>query len=207
MLDLWRGTILIMPQPNAPPRWSHALEILRPRANPLRSRQVPHKTWLRPVCAIKSQQLRLPPLHVLGRVPFVRGKVQVGEVIRNARCPDSLLPWLHAPQKVAGVVHVQLVCVQSAPPVPFPGVTQHRVHHLRPQAVPKRSGYTSDHNHLLASDRVVIDQLPRAISAAIIEDVDEVGPAQSTIESVAEYISLIAGDAYATNGRHAADGV
>ncbi|CAN5153949.1 hypothetical protein BH23GEM2_BH23GEM2_11840 [soil metagenome] len=192
-----------MPQPDAPPRCPHAPEILRPLASPLRLRHVPYKAWLRPVCAIKSQQLRLPPLHVFSRVSFVRGKIDVGEVVLNARCPDSLLPWLHTPQKVAGVVHVKLVCVQSTPPVPFPCVMQHRVHHVRPQAPGKRSGHTSDHNHLFVSGSVVINQLPRSISAAIVENVDRIGPTQSTIESVAENISFIAGDADTTDGRHA----
>jgi hypothetical protein len=137
-LDLFRGAVLLMLQPNSDRmgrrrehrRWEAALI-----PSPHDIIAVPEKSQLTPVIKIITKSLLHRGFQKLYRILSIRDCIPIGKIIVEARRPDSLEIAGYFGEKNSRVIYIEFIGVQRAPPILGASVRLKCAENIGPQTI------------------------------------------------------------------------
>lgn len=125
------------------------------------------------------------------RVTLVSGGVLFGEIVLKACAPDYVKAARNTRKKITGIVNVELVGIEIAPPITRAREATEGGSNLGAEGIVKRDGgaFIGNDARLTASEAA--NFLPCAIIAPVVVDKNVVAPFESGTKRMADDVSLV----------------
>lgn len=100
-------------------------------------------------------------------------------------------PLWNTGEKLGGIVDVDLVRIQAAPPVAGSGLVPEGTEYLAAQSIIEWDSFGLEWNDLRNGFRHAPYRFPRVIDTAVVEDVNVIAPRRGARESVLDDVALV----------------
>jgi len=196
-LDLGRGTELVMAHGDA--AWRGDAHVGGPGGAfaPDKAWAMPEEAGLGVISDVMAREI-LRDAALAGAL--VAGHIQLREEILDVDGPDDVVPAGDGGEKVAGIDGVEFIDIGAAPPVSRERVLAVVVEDLGAEAVVEWFGVgAEEENPAGICGGAFAGNLPGAVGAAVIVDINDVAPGEFLAERVLHDVGLVLGQADSVN--------